>query len=66
MKMLKKGKLKFSNVSGEGRDTGVRKKNLCMEFASVVLRLTQEEEKMGILKTIPPPKKALYNLEIHA
>lgn len=66
MKMLKKGKLKFSNISGEGRDTGVRKKISAQNLLQLhSIETHTGRRKDGDFKHDSPTKK-LYNLEIHA
>lgn len=49
----------FSDVFGEGGDAGVRKKSptwTLLLLHSIESQLTREEEKVGILKIISPPK----------
>lgn len=49
----------FSNVFGEGGDAEVRKKSstwTLLLLHSIESQLTQEEEKVGILKIVSPPK----------
>lgn len=53
------GKPMFSDVFGEGGDAGVRKKSstwTLLLLRSIESQLTREEEKVGNLKIISPPK----------
>lgn len=57
--MLKKAERRFSGVSGQSRDAGVRPKKIKRSrnvSNGTALRFTLEEEKMGTLHTIPSPK----------
>lgn len=57
-----------SNVFGEGGDAGVRKKSSTRPLLllhSIESQLTQEEEKVGILKIIPPLKSFIIQKYVH-